>query len=393
MKQKILQVLRGRTVSLILEGLVGSLAFLILGSLTPLPIIGVGTFLNFYTLRVTLFLVFLLILSLFSFGLKRTKVRLAILILAGLAFVSSAAITWSNLSLAHKENVSIDYGQLILGEGKLTHNPDVEIDAYTHFDGRDYGLSIWKSAQTEKLSPIIVFIHGGGWVEGERLDRGSMKYFSNEGFMAVTISYPLSDKDNAYWQDQEYIASKAILWLRDNAHLYGGDANNIFLTGESAGGNLAINIATRINDGTFSKLNNEDYPIIRAISPLFPGVNLEDIYVDADPLLKQRMKRLAYHVGGDPIQYPERISAIDNSKVYSDKTPPTLMIYGSRDHFVPYYSTQKLVSKMDEIGGNYHIIEIPYQEHGLDAPGSIGAQIYRQTTVDWFRKFVVTSLN
>ncbi len=91
--------------------------------------------------------------------------------------------------------------------------------------------------------PILVFIHGGGWSEGDK-GRHTRKgeFFAGEGFLYVTLNYRLSPavRHPAHVED----VAKALAWIHHHAAQYGGDASRIFLLGHSAGAHLAALVAT-----------------------------------------------------------------------------------------------------------------------------------------------------
>lgn len=113
-------------------------------------------------------------------------------------------------------------------------------------------LNIWKpanAAPTAKL-PVMVWIHGGGFVAGSGAQPGfSGASFTNQGVMLVTINYrlgrlgffafpaltrekPDEPKGNYAYMDQ--IA--ALKWIKQNIAAFGGDPGNVTIFGESAGG-------------------------------------------------------------------------------------------------------------------------------------------------------------
>ena len=88
--------------------------------------------------------------------------------------------------------------------------------------------------------PLLVFVHGGGFSRGAKSTAGQF-YYDNIGYWAaehglvgVTINYRLAP-DFQYPAGAEDVA-RVVQWLRQNAAQFGGDANRIFLFGNSAGG-------------------------------------------------------------------------------------------------------------------------------------------------------------
>jgi len=92
--------------------------------------------------------------------------------------------------------------------------------------------------------PVVVFIHGGSYVEGDKSTEvgAKPKEFRDKGYVFVALNYRLSPavKHPVHIQD----VAKAIAWVRHNIHRYGGDSTRLFVLGHSSGASMAALIAT-----------------------------------------------------------------------------------------------------------------------------------------------------
>lgn len=104
-------------------------------------------------------------------------------------------------------------------------------------DGNEYHkLNVYRAEEGKK--PVIVDIHGGGWVYGDKdLNRNYDRTLSLHGFTVVAPSYRLTEETNYVGQLQDVFA--AFKWIVENADKEDFDLNNLFLTGDSAGAHLA----------------------------------------------------------------------------------------------------------------------------------------------------------
>jgi len=90
-----------------------------------------------------------------------------------------------------------------------------------------------------KPMPVLVFIHGGGFVRGDKSSAGSPfydnigYYFARHGVLAVLATYRLAPAHP--WPSGARDVGAAIHWTRDNAEKFGGDRHRIVLWGHSAG--------------------------------------------------------------------------------------------------------------------------------------------------------------
>ncbi len=87
-----------------------------------------------------------------------------------------------------------------------------------------------------KPRPVMVFVHGGGFVRGDKAQTDSMLVWAvNHGMVGVDVNYRLAPKDP--WPAGAQDLASAIAWTRANIASHGGDPDRIFIWGHSAGAN------------------------------------------------------------------------------------------------------------------------------------------------------------
>ena len=105
------------------------------------------------------------------------------------------------------------------------------------------------------LKKVVVFIHGGGWSEGDKAfntnDNNNPillpSWFVDQGYVFVSINFRLAESYktlNATIPDSLLDISKALKWLTANIRRYGGQVKYFILLGYSSGAYLATLIAT-----------------------------------------------------------------------------------------------------------------------------------------------------
>ena len=117
-------------------------------------------------------------------------------------------------------------------------------DDIQRFDDILYGtdaqwqcLDVYRPKATQGSLPVIVSVHGGGWVYGDK-DRYQFYCMdlARRGFAVVNFTYHLAPK---YKFPQPLLDTcMAFQWVLDNADQYGLDTKNVFAVGDSAGGHL-----------------------------------------------------------------------------------------------------------------------------------------------------------
>jgi acetyl esterase/lipase len=101
--------------------------------------------------------------------------------------------------------------------------------------------------------PVVVFIHGGGWVGGDKAsfnnlsEDGLPSRFVSNGYVFVSINFRLPTEEQAAGsgiQNMSEDIAKAIKWLSINIRRYGGHKDGFILLGYSSGAHLASLVAT-----------------------------------------------------------------------------------------------------------------------------------------------------
>jgi len=97
--------------------------------------------------------------------------------------------------------------------------------------------------RNSKKKPVVIFIHGGYWNEGNKDMYGFLgRDFAKKGILTVIPNYTLSPEGNYNTMAEEVAA--AIKWTHENISKYNGNPDKIFLMGHSAGGHLIALVGT-----------------------------------------------------------------------------------------------------------------------------------------------------
>jgi arylformamidase len=125
-------------------------------------------------------------------------------------------------------------------------------------------LDIYTPAEG-KGHPIFIWIHGGGWGAGDKKEVDQKpQTFVDKGYVFVSINYRLLDDKVTIRQMAEDVA-KAIRWVYDHAADHGGDAKTLFVSGHSAGAQLAALVCT---DERYLKAEKLSLASIRGCVPV-----------------------------------------------------------------------------------------------------------------------------
>jgi acetyl esterase/lipase len=226
------------------------------------------------------------------------------------------------------------------------------------------------------LHPAIVQIYGGAWQRGAPADdAGYATYLAAHGFVVFAIDYRHAPRWP--WPAQIDDVRAAIAWVRKNGAEYGGDASRMALLGRSAGAHLAMIAAYQLGA-----------PVVSAVVSYYGPVDMTDGYRDPprpDPL-DVRSIDIAL-LGGTPDQMPDRYRDASPIMFATRRVPPSLLIYGGRDHVVMPRFGAMLDQRLRAINATSVYLEIPWAEHAFDAiPNGPSAQLalyYTERFLAW----------
>ena len=157
---------------------------------------------------------------------------------------------------AHHENVLLGSAQSLAGEpsspdqdailtgGNFEVESVLDIAYYEGADAdpRKHKLDLFLPKGQQDF-PVLFFVHGGAWISGDRKLYSSVgRVFARNGIGTVVISYRLTPTVQHPGHIED--VARAFAWTHQNIGRYGGRADRIFVTGQSAGGHLAALLAT-----------------------------------------------------------------------------------------------------------------------------------------------------
>ncbi|MEX2025784.1 MAG: alpha/beta hydrolase [Pirellulaceae bacterium] len=226
-----------------------------------------------------------------------------------------------------------------------------------------------EAAEEGKLRPCIVWIHGGGWQNGNKnsgLSRLGVWVASGD-YVGVSVGYRLSGV--ATWPAQIHDCKAAIRWVRANADKLGIDPDKIGVWGSSAGGHLVSLLGT---SGDVKELEGENGT---------PGVSsrvacVVDYCGPSDFLLFARSGASAANANGPvskllggPVSEKQDAAREASPVTYVTKDdPPFLVVHGTADRTVPYAQGERFYEKLKAAGVDATFVKLDGGGHGIGGP-------------------------
>jgi len=141
-------------------------------------------------------------------------------------------------------------------------------------------LNFWK-AKSDKPTPVVIKIHGGGWAAGSKSETILSDYFLQDGISVVAISYRLINTDML--PAPVYDAARALQFVRSKAKEWNIDKERIAVTGGSAGGCTSLWLTYHDN---LADPENSD-PVLRESTKPFCAA-VESAQSCLDPFIAQK---------------------------------------------------------------------------------------------------------
>jgi acetyl esterase/lipase len=224
----------------------------------------------------------------------------------------------------------------------------------------------------DALLPVLVFIHGGGWLGGDKSQgRGILAPFVATGTMAgVTVGYRLSGE--ARWPAQIHDCKAAIRWIRANAERHRLDPTRVVVWGASAGGHLALMLATTVDVpaldgdvGPHASASSRVTGVVNFFGPTdFLTIGDAPSAIDHDSATAPE----ALLLGGAIPDTLEKAKEASPTTHVSAGDPPILTLHGTKDPIVPYQQAEKLHAALAEARVGSTLVKVVDGGHGFGQP-------------------------
>lgn len=250
---------------------------------------------------------------------------------------------------------------------RIANTYQVSLDVvYRTANNWEATLDIIRPRQSSTPTPTVLFFHGGGWTGGSK-DAGLLAAlpYAEMGYAVVNVAYRLAGVSLAPAAVED--ARCALRWIYRNAKQYNFDLSRLVLTGQSAGGHLALVTGMLTEDagldlgcpgdrgaGPF----NTDPLKVAAIVNWYGITDVREMLAGPN--------RRAYAVmwlGGQPNreQIATQVSPLTHVR---PGLPPVLTIHGDADPTVPYTQATRLHDALQKAGGTSQLVTVPKGGHG-----------------------------
>ena len=224
---------------------------------------------------------------------------------------------------------------------------------YANINERNLHMDIIKPQNVDGKLPVVIFIHGGGWVWGNKKDMWEeAAELASKGFITATVEYRLA-RERIYPAAVDDLKA-AVRWLRSNANKYDIQSNKIGVVGRSAGGHLASLLGVTSEKKYFGELIGPSDPSaeIQSVVTMSGVVDMTGLY-PRDPFAP------SVFLGYSLIEAPELYQKASPVNHVGNKSAPFLFIHGTKDHLGSHDEVINMANKLQSFGitGEVHSIE------------------------------------
>lgn len=237
---------------------------------------------------------------------------------------------------------------------------------FAHVGGVQLRLDVHRHKARPTGRPVLVYVHGGGWVLGMRVFQGLplMHHLASRGWVCFSVDYRVSPR--ATFPDHLVDVKRALAWVREHAEEYGGDPDFIVLCGNSAGAHLAALAALTANDPRYQ-------PGFEQVSTAVRGcIGLYGVYDFADrhghwPYSREFGLLLRFAVMKvSRAKHPERYREASPIERIHTGAPPFLVLHGDRDSVAPAAESRRFAEALRAQGVTVVHAEIPDAQHAFE---------------------------
>ena len=237
-------------------------------------------------------------------------------------------------------------------------------------------LDIYRKKNILAPAPLIIFIHGGSWTKGDKMDYLIyLLSYAEKGYITASLSYRFAQEEKFPAALEDVLCG--IEWLKANGSEYGIDSSNVALVGGSAGGHLALLAGYTIGGpyGPGNCNNNGASPQVNAIVNFYGPTDLTTEY----SISRDEPK---YFLGLDYNNDPEKYLMASPVHFVTPDDPPTMTFIGTLDELVP-------VNQADVLNETLIAADVPHNYHRLKGwPHTMDAAVpineYAQYYMDKF---------
>jgi len=274
--------------------------------------------------------------------------------LVALVFQFSADAAWAQKDIIADGKVEIRREQQYAGNTNERQAMDVFLPVKRNSD---------------KPLPIIVYIHGGGWINGSKASYGKAAVAQAESgnYAAASINYRLSNE--AKWPAQIHDCKAAIRWLKGHAKELNIDPDKIAVQGSSAGGHLVtllgLTAGVKELEGEIGEFTSLPSSVTCVVNYCGPSMLYRPLM--AGEAAEQKDDPAVFGLIGGGLQDKLDVARQASPLTYvTAKAAPVMTVHGTKDLRVRYEQATALDEALKNAGASSLLVPVTDGGHGIN---------------------------
>ena len=243
---------------------------------------------------------------------------------------------------------------------------------YLRAGGTDLKLDVYQPRGMTDPNPTLLYFHGGGWTNGSK--EGSALTFLpylEMGWTVVNVAYRLADAAHAPAAVED--CRCALRWIYRNVEQYNFDLDTLVVTGNSAGGHLALMTGMlpesaglerqcpgdRNRTWSTGRTSTEELKVAAIIN--WYGITDVVDLMNAPPGPSGSFTEAWLGSASDREEIAKRVSPLTYVR---RELPPVITVHGDADPIVPYSHAVRLHEALDNAGVPNELLTVPGGGHG-----------------------------
>jgi acetyl esterase/lipase len=244
-------------------------------------------------------------------------------------------------------------------------------------------LDLFVPTGLKEKPPLVLFIHGGGWRQGDR-KKNKLDWLPENGYAVASIEYRLSHE--AIFPAQIHDCQTALDWLREHAAEFGYDPSRVIVAGASAGGHLAALMG--VGKGV-AEMENSNAEPLKAVSRI---IGILDYYGATDLIARAALQpeeceqpngKVYRLLGGKVSQKTDLARLASPLSHVSPDDPPLLILHGELDTTVPVSQSELLRDRYQSLGLEVQLHIKPGAGHGWTKSDETERHLVLSTLARW----------
>jgi acetyl esterase/lipase len=229
---------------------------------------------------------------------------------------------------------------------------------YHTANNRENKVDLYLPSGVDGPVPVLMYIHGGGWRSGSK-ESSVLRLLPwlEKGWAVVNVQYRLAEVSLAPAAVEDCLC--ALRWVIQNADTYNIDADRIVVTGNSAGGHLALTTGMiPASAGLDRECPGPEELSVAAVINWYGITNVGDL------LDGENTKTYAVTWMGSMPNRLEIAARVSPLSYVRAGLPPILSIHGDADPTVPYQHGVRLHEELAKAGVANELHTVPGGRHG-----------------------------